>query len=72
MVDGNVTKNVTLAVGNLDGNNVINSSDLADLLDNYNSSGASLAGDFDENGIVNSADLADLLNNYNAVSTVEN
>jgi hypothetical protein len=51
--------------GDLDGNNEVNSRDLAMLLENFNKSGNGLKGDIDDNGEVNSRDLAILLENFN-------
>jgi hypothetical protein len=67
-----VTANMTLyavwkqvLLGDIDGNGIVNISDLNTLLENYNKSGSNLKGDIDNNGIVNISDLNTLLENYN-------
>ena len=59
------TNNSGLSKGDITGDGIVDSSDLAALLANFNKSGSSLKGDINFDGIVDSSDLAILLANFN-------
>lgn len=67
-VEDDVTKNVTLLGGDIDGSGTVEFVDLSEVLNSYTQTGEA---DIDGSGTVEFADLSIILNNYTKTATVE-